>query len=183
MLRWRRRRNRRRRRRRLARFSSPCMDHAWNGREPQIKRRTYLLIELDDLTWTVRLYVPGAVDGGADGVGDADAALGGDVGGVAGVEAADTSGGALEAVAGGALVGGALGGGVEAPHAAAAGRGGTAARAAGVGEAGADRGAHLPARDGGLRGRRRRQQHRGHDGDRHELHAASHVDLSCVLSA
>ena len=31
---------------------------------------------------------------GADGVGDADAALGGDAGGVAGVEAADTSGGA-----------------------------------------------------------------------------------------
>ncbi|XP_066377651.1 divinyl chlorophyllide a 8-vinyl-reductase, chloroplastic-like, partial [Miscanthus floridulus] len=39
-------------------------------------------------------YIPGVVDGGAAGVGDADAALGGDAGGVAGVEAADTSGGA-----------------------------------------------------------------------------------------
>ena len=123
--------------------------------EAQIKRRTYLMIESDDLTWTVRWYVPGAVDGGADGVGDADAALGGDAGGVAGVEAADTSGGALEVVAGGALVGGATGDGVEAPHAATAGHRGATARATGVGEAGADGGVHLPARDGGLRGRHR----------------------------
>ena len=149
---------------------------------------------IDDLAQILRQgrsysYVPGAVDGGADGVGDVDAALGGDAGGVAGVEAADTSGGALEAVAGGALVGGAAGGGVEAPDAAAAGRGGCGAGAAGVGEAGANRGVHLPAGDGGLRRRRRRcQQHRGHDDGDHrhsKLHAACHVDrssYSCVLS-
>lgn len=64
---------------------------------------------------------PGAVDGRADGVGDADAALGRDAGGVAGDEAADPGGGGLEAVAGGAAVGGGPGGRVEAPDAAAAG--------------------------------------------------------------
>jgi len=120
---------------------------------------------------------PGAVGGGADGVGDADAALGGDAGGLADVEAADATGGVLEAVAGGAPVGGGAGGGVEAPDAAAAACGGSRALAAGVGQAGPDGGAHLTACHGGLRGRRR-QHHRRHDGDRHsKLHAASHVDL------
>ncbi|BAT13803.1 Os11g0428150, partial [Oryza sativa Japonica Group] len=81
---------------------------------------------------------PRAVDGSADGVGDADAALGGDAGGVAGVEPLDATGGVLEAVAGGAPVSGGSGSGLEAPHAVAAGRGRAGAAAAGVGEAGAN---------------------------------------------
>jgi hypothetical protein len=131
-----------------------------------------------DIHECMHTTLPGAVGGGADGVGDADAALGGDAGGVAGVEAADAPGGVLEAVAGGAPVGGGAGGALEVPDAATAGRGGAGPRAAGVGEAGRDGGAHLPAGDGGLRGRRRRcqQQHRGHHGDRYGRLRASHVD-------
>lgn len=118
----------------------------------------------------------GAVDGGADGVRDADAALARDAGGLAGVEAADPGRGGLEAVAGGALVGGGLGGGVEAPDAAAArGRGGAAAGAAGVGEARADGGADLAAGDGGVGVG---DEHRGHHKGEHRQHlTASHLDL------
>jgi hypothetical protein len=120
--------------------------------------------------------VPGAVGGGADGVGDADAALGGDAGGVTGVEAADAGGSVLEAVAGGAAVGGGAGGVVEAPDAAAAAGGGPRALAARVGDAGRDGRRHLPAADGRLRGRRR-QQHQGHHGRRRhcQLLHAGHV--------
>ncbi|KAK3119583.1 hypothetical protein QOZ80_9AG0672500 [Eleusine coracana subsp. coracana] len=124
----------------------------------------------------INLADPGAVDGGADGVGEADAALSGDAGGLAGVEAADPGRGGLEAVAGGAAVGGGPGGGVEAPDAAAAGgrRGG--AGAASVGEARADGRAHLAAGDGGVGVRRRRDQQRSHQGDRNQL-SASHLFL------
>ncbi|RLM58316.1 hypothetical protein C2845_PM18G13870 [Panicum miliaceum] len=123
------------------------------------------------------LLLPGAVDGWADGVGDADSALGWDAGGVAGFEAADPGGGGLEAGARGAPVRGGPGGGVEAPDAAAAGCGGAGAHAAGVAEAGADGGADLPAADGGLGGRRGGEQHGGNDGDRDDLMSASHYSI------
>jgi hypothetical protein len=110
---------------------------------------------------------PGAVDGSADGVGDADAALRGDAGGVAGVEPLDAAGRVLEAVARGAPVSGAAGCGLEAPHAAAAGRR-RAGAAAGVGEAGPNGGVDLAAGDGhgGVRGG---EEQSCHNGDQHQL--------------
>lgn len=128
-----------------------------------------------------RLAHPGAVDVWADGVGDADSALGRDACGVSKFEATHPAGGGLEAVACGAPVGGAPGRRVEAPHAAAAGCGGAGAGAAGVGDAGADGRAHLPAGHGGLGGRRRggEQHDGGNDGDSHHLMSASHC-LDCA---
>ena len=126
-----------------------------------------------------KIWLPGAVDGGADGVGDADAALGGDAGGIAGVEAADAAGHVLEAVAGGAAVGGGAGGGVEAPDAAAAGRR-RAGAAAGVAEAGRHGGVDLAAADGGHGGVwARQEQSRCHEGDQHQL-CTGHLDLGRV---
>ena len=67
--------------------------------------------------------LPGAVGGRADGVGDVDAALGGDAGDEVGPQAAHAARLLLDAGAGGLVVGG---GGVEGPDpvAAAAGGGG-----------------------------------------------------------
>jgi hypothetical protein len=126
---------------------------------------------------------PGAVDGGADAVRQADAALARDALGVAGLEAADPAGAGLEAVARGLPVGGGLGGGVEALDAAAAGGRGGGAGAASVGEAGADGRVHLPAADGGVGVRNSRDQQTSHQGDRHNLSTSSHVsslELDCT---
>lgn len=96
---------------------------------------------------SISLVDPGAVDGGADGVRDADAALGGDGGGVPRVEPAHPARGALEARARRLLVGGALRRRRQAPLAA-LGRGfselrgrpeATTTRAAVQGEGGEDR--------------------------------------------
>jgi hypothetical protein len=86
--------------------------------------------------WWSLTVDPGAVDGGADAIRQADAALARDALGVARLEAADPGGAGLEAVARGLPVGGGPDGGVEAPDAAAAGGRGAGAGAASVGEAG-----------------------------------------------
>ena len=119
---------------------------------------------------------PGAVDGGADGVGDADAALGGDAGGVAGLDPAALDH-VLEAVARGTPVGGGPCGAGERPDAAAA-LGGRAGPAASVGQAGGQGRAHLTTVDG-VGSVRNREEHRHHHGGHHELGSCStgHLDL------
>ncbi|TKW25850.1 hypothetical protein SEVIR_3G146700v4 [Setaria viridis] len=97
---------------------------------------------------------PRSLGGGADGVGDADATLGWDVGGVVGVESADPLG-VLDAGGGGAL-------------------------AAGAREASADGGGDLAAADGNLGGRRG-EHHRGHHGEHHHLSASHNEQLMAVL--
>ncbi|CAM0953844.1 unnamed protein product [Alopecurus aequalis] len=107
-----------------------------------------------------------AVDGGADGVRDADAALGGDA---ASFPSVDSPGQALEAVACGLPVGLGLGGSVEAPNAAAAARRRAGAAPPSVGKAGAQGRVDLTTGDGGAGGVRCGEEHRCHHGDHHEL--------------
>lgn len=97
---------------------------------------------------SISLVDPGAVDGGADGVRDADAALGGDGGGVPRVEPAHPARGALEARARRLLVGGALRRRRQALHAVAARRRRGRARPPGVAQARPHRRVHLAAADG-----------------------------------
>ena len=119
---------------------------------------------------------PGAVDGGADGVGDADAALGGDAGGVAGLHPSALDH-VLEAVARGTPVGSGPCGAGERPDAAAA-LGGRAGPAASVGQAGGQGRAHLTTADG-VGGVRSHEENHRHHGDQYELRSCStgHLDL------
>jgi len=120
-----------------------------------------------------------AVDGGADGVGDADAALGGDAGSVAGLDPA-ALGHVLEAVARGTPVGGVLCGAGE-PLDAAAARRGRAGPAASVGQAGAQGRVHRATADSGVGGVRSREEHRRHKGDHYELSTGHLFSLSSWL--
>ena len=125
-------------------------------------------------------HLPRAVGGGADAVGDIDAALARDPGDETGLNPRDAGGGSLEAVAGGLAVRCGLGGAVECPHPAAASFC-ERPRALGVAKAGTEVGDYLAAADRGLRRVRRGEEKAG---ERHcqESTGGSHGYVPLLVS-